>query len=151
MKIFKERGGTKEILQKIKAAAPKKCLSAYMIFVRETRKRIQDENPDMPALEIMKEVGREWQMLDDEGRQRFQVKADADKHRFRKEKSSFESKMKRLMQNPDPTILDSPGLQMRPKKRRRSIKKIRKFEQEQQEQRAPKRSLSSFIFFSQIA
>lgn len=50
MKGFKERGGTKEILQKIKAAAPKKCLSAYMIFVRETRKWIQTENPEMPAL-----------------------------------------------------------------------------------------------------
>jgi len=38
------------MLSKIKAAAPKKCLSAYMIFVRETRKRIQDDNPEMPAL-----------------------------------------------------------------------------------------------------
>jgi len=40
MFLFKEKGGTKEMLQKIKAAAPKKCLSAYMIFVRETRHRI---------------------------------------------------------------------------------------------------------------
>ena len=71
------------MLSKIKAAAPKKCLSAYMIFVRETRKRISEENPDMPALQIMKEVGKEWQMLDDEGRQKFQAKADLDKYRFR--------------------------------------------------------------------
>jgi len=28
-----------------------------MIFVRETRRKIQEDNPDMPALEIMKEVG----------------------------------------------------------------------------------------------
>ena len=50
MKAFRAIGGSKEMLQKIKAATPKKCLSAYMIFVRETRKRIQTENPDMPAL-----------------------------------------------------------------------------------------------------
>ncbi len=53
-------GVSKEMISKIKLAAPKKCLSAYMIFVRETRKRIQEENPIMPALQIMKEVGREW-------------------------------------------------------------------------------------------
>jgi len=60
MKVFSQVGGSKQMLSKIKAAAPKKCLSAYMIFVRETWKWIQDENPDMPALQIMKEVGKEW-------------------------------------------------------------------------------------------
>lgn len=43
-------GVSKEMISKIKTAAPKKCLSAYMIFVRETRKRIQEDNPSMPAL-----------------------------------------------------------------------------------------------------
>ena len=71
MKAFKAIGGNKDLLQKIKAATPKKCLSAYMIFVRETRKRIQTEKPKMPALQIMKEVGKEWQVLDEEGRQKF--------------------------------------------------------------------------------
>ena len=71
MSTFSAKGGSKELLQKIKQAAPKKCLSAYMIFVRETRKRIQEENSDMPALQIMKEVGKEWQVLDNKGRGAF--------------------------------------------------------------------------------
>ena len=60
LKQFSQMGVSRELIAKIKSAAPKKCLSAYMIFVRETRKKIFDENPDMPALQIMKEVGREW-------------------------------------------------------------------------------------------
>ena len=32
---------------------PKKCLSAYMIFVKETRPKIVSSNPDMGALEVM--------------------------------------------------------------------------------------------------
>ena len=40
MKQFQSKGGSKQLLSKIKNLAPKKCLSAYMIFVRETRKRI---------------------------------------------------------------------------------------------------------------
>jgi hypothetical protein len=101
MKLFKDKGGSKEMLQKIKAAAPKKCLSAYMIFVRETRRRIQMDNLDMPALQIMKEVGKEWQILNHDGRQRFQAKADEDKIRFRREKTLFDGKMKRLLLNPE--------------------------------------------------
>ena len=50
LKSFSQMGVSREMIAKIKCAAPKKCLSAYMIFVRETRKRIFEENPDMPAL-----------------------------------------------------------------------------------------------------
>ena len=163
MSSFKEKGGTKEMLQKIKAASPKKCLSAYMIFVRETRHRIQSDNLDMPALQIMKEVGREWQELSDEGRQFFQSKADLDKIRFRKEKSLFESKMRKLVLNDefDKSVLDDlptdnsnrGGLKKRlmngslssigdrPTKRAKLAK----------DPDAPKRSLSTFIYFSQDA
>ena len=39
---------------------PKKCLSAYMIFVKETLPKIVTANPTMGALEVMQEVGRAW-------------------------------------------------------------------------------------------
>ena len=32
---------------------PKKCLSAYMIFVKETRPKIVTANPEMGALKVM--------------------------------------------------------------------------------------------------
>ena len=57
LKEFEEKGGTKKMLNK-NEKKPKKCLSAYMIFVREMRPRIVRENPDMKVLHVMKEVGR---------------------------------------------------------------------------------------------
>jgi hypothetical protein len=39
---------------------PKKPLTAYMFFVRETRVRVAQEMPDIPPLHIMKEVGKIW-------------------------------------------------------------------------------------------
>jgi hypothetical protein len=50
---------------------PKKCLSAYMIFVKETRPLIVDANPHMGALDVMKEVGIKWQSMNIEERQYF--------------------------------------------------------------------------------
>jgi len=40
LKQFSQIGVSKDMISKIKAAAPKKCLSAYMIFVWETWKWI---------------------------------------------------------------------------------------------------------------
>lgn len=37
---------------------PKKCLSAYMIFVKETRPLIVDAHPEMGALQVMQQVGK---------------------------------------------------------------------------------------------
>jgi len=42
---------------------PKKCLSAYMVFVKETRPSIVEKHPDLGALDIMKKVGEMWQTL----------------------------------------------------------------------------------------
>ena len=104
----------------------------------------------------MKEVGREWQQLDDEGRQRFQVKADADKYRFRREKNNFESKMKKLHHNPGAALeefekqaLDSAqnsrGILSGWKREWNEDKRGRK----KKDPNMPKRSLSTFIYFSQ--
>lgn len=39
---------------------PKKPLTAYMFFVRETRVKVARMMPDIPPLHIMKEVGKIW-------------------------------------------------------------------------------------------
>ena len=71
--------------------------------------------------------------MDNEGRQRFQDKADLDKYRFRKEKYSFEQKIKMLNKNPssDP-FLDDEAQSLTPKiriKRKLKLKskKLKKF------------------------
>jgi len=65
MKDFLDNGGNASKLSEVEARRPKKCLSAYMIFVRETRSKVQAENKDMHVLEIMKQVGKQWQNLND--------------------------------------------------------------------------------------
>ena len=55
----------------------------------------------MATLQIMKEVGRQWQELGVEAKNEFQVKADLDKDRFKKEQTKFEAKMKKFATNPD--------------------------------------------------
>lgn len=54
MKDFLDNGGNALKLNEVESLRPKKCLSAYMIFVRETRKKIQCANPEMHVLDIMK-------------------------------------------------------------------------------------------------
>jgi hypothetical protein len=61
---------------------PKKPLTAYMFFVRETRGRVASENPDIPPLDIMKEVGKIWQRQHTKDLTRFKILAGADTQRY---------------------------------------------------------------------
>ena len=49
MKEFNIQGGKGKSIQDFDAQRPKKCLSAYMIFVRETRPKIVKEQQDRCA------------------------------------------------------------------------------------------------------
>jgi len=75
---------------------PKKCLSAYMIFVKETRPKIVMANPNMGALEVMQEVGRAWQAMVEGDRKYFKDKADNDKHRYLDESRTFYNEVARI-------------------------------------------------------
>lgn len=112
MKDFKENGGNANQLSEVEQRRPKKCLSAYMIFVRETRSKVQKENQDMHVLEIMKQVGKQWQNLTDEERKVYQDKADEDKIRYRNELKAFESEVDKL------GLKKSIKTQSRPKKKK---------------------------------
>lgn len=54
------KGEKADILSKVENLKPKKKLSAYMIFVRETRPKVIQEMTGIQALDVMKEVGRRW-------------------------------------------------------------------------------------------
>jgi hypothetical protein len=54
MQEFTQNGGSVELLDKLKTQRPKKALSAYMIFVRENRSIVSQDNPELNALEVMK-------------------------------------------------------------------------------------------------
>lgn len=61
---------------------PKKPLTAYMFFVRQTRVRIAREMPDIPPLDVMKEVGKEWQCVSAKELAKFKQLAKADDQRY---------------------------------------------------------------------
>jgi len=54
-----------------------------MIFVKNRRSKISQANPDMPVLQIMKEVGKEWQSIKPEDKRQYQALADQDKIRYK--------------------------------------------------------------------
>jgi hypothetical protein len=67
-----------------------------MIFVKEMRCQISSANPNMPVLQIMKEVGIQWKALDPQVRSEFQHKADIDKIRYKEELKEFEKEVEKL-------------------------------------------------------
>ena len=69
-----------------------------MIFVKETRPKIVNANPDMGALLVMQEVGRAWQSMTEEDRKYFKDKADNDKHRYLAESRKFYDEVARIGQ-----------------------------------------------------
>ena len=50
----------------------------------------------MGALEVMQEVGKKWQSMDDDERAYFKAKADNDKHRYLEEQRKFYDEVARV-------------------------------------------------------
>lgn len=75
---------------------PKKCLSSYMIFVREVRTKVTQEFPDMNALDVMKEVGRRWQSIIPTDKSHYQELANKDKERFKRENQQYLKELDQL-------------------------------------------------------
>jgi high mobility group protein B2 len=98
--------------------APKRCKSSYIYFCVEKRDKIKNDNPDMSAKEIIKELGRVWR----------EDVSDKDKERYTKmsvdDKSRYENEMK------DYTPSNVTG---------GVVKKVKS--------KGPKRGLTSYIFF----
>ena len=75
---------------------PKKCLSSYMIFVREVRTKVTQEFPNMNALDVMKEVGNRWQSITELDKSYFQDMANKDKDRFKRENQKYMKELEQL-------------------------------------------------------
>ena len=75
---------------------PKKCLSAYMIFVKETRPLIVEAHPEMGALQVMQQVGKQWQQMSEQSRAEFKCKADKDKVRYLDEQRAFYDEVEKI-------------------------------------------------------
>jgi hypothetical protein len=93
---FKEKFQTK-VNKKAKKAkkskdAPKGALSAYILFGKEVRDQIKEDEPDFDSKEIMREQGRRWAKLKDENTEeidRLNLLAKQDKARYNKEMENY--------------------------------------------------------------
>jgi len=104
-----------------KAKGPKKSLSSYNYFFRAKREEIVKNNPGAAFGEISKMVGRQFQQLTEQEKKKYEDLADRDKERYNKE-----------MEEHGP-ISNTKG---KPKKKVKDPD-------------APKRNLSSYMFFAQ--
>lgn len=95
-KDFTKKCGSERRIKEWESKRPKKALSAYMIFVRETRAKVCKKYPQMHALEVMKTVGRLWQDLDPLLRGNFEEQAKVDKQRFLDEMKVFQQQLEAL-------------------------------------------------------
>ena len=69
--------------------APKKGLSAFMIFSNENRKNIKDDNEGITFGEIGKKIGESWKSLSEAEKIIYLKKSEADKERYQQENSVY--------------------------------------------------------------
>jgi hypothetical protein len=103
--------------------APKKGLSAFMIFSQENREKTKKENPSAtfgiwkPVLwhillgELGKLLGSAWRELSEEEKEPYNKKAQTDKDRYERENLAYknaEAKSKSKSPSPAPASPKSP-------------------------------------------
>uniref|UniRef100_A0AAY5EKA0 FACT complex subunit SSRP1 n=1 Tax=Electrophorus electricus TaxID=8005 RepID=A0AAY5EKA0_ELEEL len=85
VKEKKERKPRKEVRKKAKdAGAPKRPMSAYMLWLNSSRERIKAENPGISVTEISKKAGEMWKQLDRGRREEWEKKAEEAKRQYDK-------------------------------------------------------------------
>ncbi|XP_031718731.1 FACT complex subunit SSRP1a isoform X1 [Anarrhichthys ocellatus] len=84
----KERKPRKEKKQR-DAGAPKRPMSAYMLWLNASRERIKSENPGISITEISKKAGEMWRQLGKEDKQEWDIKAGEAKKQYDKAKKEY--------------------------------------------------------------
>jgi hypothetical protein len=77
---------------KTSSTEPKRGMSAYIYFCKEMRPVVKDEIPDIASNEILKELGRRWQLLSDEDKKPYNDMASAGKVEKKVEEKKTEVK-----------------------------------------------------------
>ncbi|XP_010899804.1 FACT complex subunit SSRP1a isoform X1 [Esox lucius] len=81
VKVVKERKPRKEKKQK-DANAPKRPMSAYMLWLNSSRERIKAENPGISITEISKKAGEMWKQIGKEDKEEWDGKAEEAKRNY---------------------------------------------------------------------
>ena len=71
--------------------APKRALSAWIIFTTEQRPIFKKNNPDKSNTELTTLMSQEWRIMTDSDKKKYEDLANVDKERYMKEKEEYES------------------------------------------------------------
>lgn len=110
--------------------APKRGLSAWIIYTNEQRPKFKAENPEKSTTELATLMSQEWRNMTDEDKKKYTDLAIVDKQRYMKEKEEYES-------NSENDTSDSDN--EKPKK----AKKVKDSE-------APKKNQNSWMHFCKV-
>ncbi|XP_049337138.1 FACT complex subunit SSRP1 [Astyanax mexicanus] len=75
-KIVKEKKTRKKEKKQKDIGAPKRPMSAYMLWLNSSRERIKGENPGISVTEISKKAGEMWKQLSKEKKEEWDGKAE---------------------------------------------------------------------------
>jgi hypothetical protein len=75
--------------QKKDVNAPKRPLSAYIIYCQEQRESLKKKNPDMKATELTSQLGSMWKALSDEKKKNYLTKHEKERERYQREMKDY--------------------------------------------------------------
>lgn len=82
----KPTGKLKEKKGKGDDAGIKKPMNGYMMFVNDQRETVKKANPNLTNKELVSELGKLWNALDEDGKKKYKDSAAKDKERYEKER-----------------------------------------------------------------
>ncbi|EOD41706.1 hypothetical protein EMIHUDRAFT_49282, partial [Emiliania huxleyi CCMP1516] len=71
--------------------APKRGMSAYMLWMNANRPRLKEEHPDAKVTDIGRIAGAKWKEMDAEAKAPWDARAKADKQRYEAEMKALEA------------------------------------------------------------
>lgn len=117
----------KVVKKKIKDPnAPKRNLSSYMLYYRDSRVDLAAKNPELKAVDMARVIGDKWNALSDKEKQPYVKLAAKDKARFDKEMKAYEmngSSHKRKAEDEEETSSNYKAEKKKSKKSSSSEKK----------------------------
>jgi high mobility group protein B3 len=75
--------------QKKDVNAPKRPLSAYIIYCQEQRESLKKKNPDMKATELTSQLGSMWKALSDDKKKQYLTKHEKERERYQREMKDY--------------------------------------------------------------
>lgn len=69
--------------------APKRALTAFILYSNDHRNSIREANPDLPVTEVSRELGRRWGSLDPSVKKQYEDRANLDKERYQREMADY--------------------------------------------------------------